>query len=128
MDKIIQFVNEQMLPKKEYPAFGPGDTILINYRITEGNKQRIQAYKGVVIAIRGRGLNKTITVRKVSFGVGVERIFPLYSPYIESIELIRKGKVRRAKLYYLRNLKGKKAKIKEKIEIVKEGEELTQQQ
>lgn len=102
-----------MLPKQEHPAFRPGDTITVNYKIKEGNKERVQAYKGIVIKISGHGVAKKITVRKVSSGVGVERIIPISSPFIDSIELNKRGKVRRSKIYYLRELKGKKAKIKE---------------
>lgn len=102
-------------PKKEFDAFGPGDTITVAYRIKEGNKERIQQYRGVVIKISGHGDKKRFTVRKVSDGVGVERIFPMESPFIESIKVMKYGKVRRAKLYYLRNLTGKKARIKERF-------------
>jgi len=115
MNKIIQQVNEMMLPQKEHPDFRPGDTITVNYKIKEGNKERIQAYKGIVIKISGHSTAKTITVRKTSSGVGVERIFPLNSPFIENIELNKRGKVRKSRIYYLRELKGKKAKIKEDI-------------
>ncbi len=102
-------------PKKDFDAFGPGDTINVAYRIKEGNKERIQQYRGVVIKISGHGDKKRFTVRKISDGIGVERIFPMESPFIESIKVIKFGKVRRAKLYYLRNLTGKKARIKERI-------------
>ncbi|MDE7437977.1 MAG: 50S ribosomal protein L19 [Muribaculaceae bacterium] len=102
-------------PKKEFEAFGPGDTITVAYRIKEGNKERIQQYRGVVIKINGQGDKKRFTVRKISDGVGVERIFPMESPFIESITVMKHGKVRRAKLYYLRNLTGKKARIKERF-------------
>ena len=102
-------------PKKEFEAFGPGDTITVAYRIKEGNKERIQQYRGVVIKINGQGDKKRFTVRKISDGVGVERIFPMQSPFIESITVMKHGKVRRAKLYYLRNLTGKKARIKERF-------------
>jgi large subunit ribosomal protein L19 len=100
--------------KKNFPAFKSGDTITVAYRIKEGNKERIQQYRGVVISITGHGEKKRFTVRKMTENVGVERIFPMDSPFIESIELNKVGKVRRAKLYYLRNLTGKKARIKEK--------------
>ncbi len=103
-------------PKKEFPAFGPGDTITVSYRIKEGNKERIQQYRGVVIRISGHENKKRFTVRKVSDGIGVERIFPIESPFIESIAVNKFGKVRRAKLYYLRNLTGKKARIKERFD------------
>ena len=102
-------------PKKEFEAFGPGDTITVAYRIKEVNKERIQQYRGVVIKINGQGDKKRFTVRKISDGVGVERIFPMESPFIESITVMKHGKVRRAKLYYLRNLTGKKARIKERF-------------
>ncbi len=98
----------------EIPKFGPGDNIAVSYKIKEGNKERIQIFKGVVIQIKGEGSNKRFTVRKISNNVGVERIFPFNSPFIEKVELLRQGKVRRARLYYLRGLTGKKARIKEK--------------
>ena len=101
-------------PKKEIDAFGPGDTVSVAYRIKEGNKERIQQYRGVVIKISGHGDKKRFTVRKISDGIGVERIFPMESPFIESVKVMKYGKVRRAKLYYLRNLTGKKARIKER--------------
>ncbi len=100
-------------PKKEIDTFGPGDTITVAYRIKEGNKERIQQFKGVVIRINGHEDKKRFTVRKISNGVGVERIFPMESPFIEKITVNKYGKVRRAKLYYLRGLTGKKARIKE---------------
>lgn len=106
-------------PKKEFDQFGPGDTVTVAYRIKEGNKERIQQYKGVVIRINGQGDKKRFTVRKISDGVGVERIFPIESPFIESIKVTKYGRVRRSKLYYLRSLTGKKARIKERI--VKKG-------
>ena len=98
---------------KEIPEFRSGDTVRVNVRIQEGEKFRIQAFEGVVIAVKRRGLQSTFTVRKVSFGCGVERIFPLYSPMIEGIERLKRGRVRRAKLYYLRQRKGKAARIRE---------------
>lgn len=101
-------------PEKKVDDFGPGDTITVAYRIKEGNKERIQMYRGVVIKICGQGDKKRFTVRKISDGIGVERIFPLESPFIDSITVNKYGKVRRAKLYYLRNLTGKKARIKER--------------
>lgn len=110
----IKFVNDQMLKKSSYPDFRPGDNIVVSYKIIEGNKERIQKFRGDVIQISGAGANKTFTVRKMSNGVGVERIFPYSSLIIENIELLKRGKVRRAKLYYLRDLVGKKARIKEK--------------
>ena len=101
-------------PKKEIDEFGPGDTITISYRIKEGNKERIQQFRGVVIRINGHMEKKRFTVRKISDGVGVERIFPLHSPFIDHIELVTEGSVRRSRLYYLRDLKGKAARIKPK--------------
>lgn len=103
--------------RNDIPEFWPGDTVKVNVRVVEGTRSRIQAFEGVVISRRGGGLRETFTVRKISFGVGVERTFPLHSPVIESIEVSRRGKVRRAKLYYLRERVGKKARIKEKREI-----------
>lgn len=111
---LINYVHDQLTEKKDYPSFSPGDNIAVSYKIIEGAKERIQTFKGNVIQINGEGSTKTFTVRKISNGVGVERIFPFASPIIDSIEVLKKGKVRRAKLYYLRNLVGKKAKIKEK--------------
>src|SRR5207253_1010692 len=96
------------------PAFGPGDTIIVNVKVVEGERSRVQAYEGVCIGRSGGGLNENFTVRKISYGEGVERVFPLYSPMIDSIKLVRKGKVRRAKLYYLRGRRGKAARIVEK--------------
>ncbi len=116
--------------KKDYPPFKVGDTIRVNYKIKEGDKERIQGFEGVVIRIKNRGLNKMFTVRKESYGVGVERTFPYYSPNIESIKLTKYGKVRRAKLYFLRNLKGKAAtrKIKEIKSWEKEAHEKFKQE
>lgn len=110
----IKFVQDEMLNKPNFPAFRPGDNIDVRYKIIEGAKERIQSFRGDVIKIRGEGANKTFTVRKMSNGVGVERIFPFASPNIAEIRLLKRGKVRRAKLYYLRKLVGKKARIKEK--------------
>jgi len=112
---LLQRIEELYLPKKEYPAFKVGDTVRVYYKIVEGEKERIQPFEGVVIRIKGSGPNKTFTVRKESYGVGIERIFPYYSPNIEKIEVVKYGKVRRAKLYFLRKYKGKEAigKIKE---------------
>jgi large subunit ribosomal protein L19 len=105
---------EQLQMKQEIPVFRPGDTVRIQVRIVEGARERLQAFEGVVIAISGSGVRRNITVRKVSYGVGVERIFPLHSPRIESIQVVRYGKVRRAKLFYLRQLRGRAARIKER--------------
>ncbi len=109
---LIRAVEETYL--REIPDFSIGDTIRVYVRVVEGDKERIQPFEGVVIARRGSGIKETIMVRKVSYGIGVERIFPLHSPVIEKIEVIRRGDVRRAKLYYLRHKKGKAAKVKEK--------------
>ncbi|MGP1422007.1 MAG: 50S ribosomal protein L19 [Tannerella sp.] len=111
---LIKVAEEAFATKKEHPAFKSGDTITVSYRIKEGNKERIQQYRGVVIRISGQGDKKRFTVRKMSENVGVERIFPIESPFIENIVLNKIGKVRRSKLYYLRKLTGKKARIKEK--------------
>ena len=115
-DAIIKLVNEQMWAKTDadVPSFKAGDTITVSYKIIEGNKERVQSFRGVVIQIKGSGKTKMFTIRKVSNGVGVERIFPLYSPHIDKIEVNKIGVVRRARIYYLRDLTGKKARIKEK--------------
>lgn len=105
---------EQEFIQKSIPDFKPGDTVNVHYKIKEGNKERIQQYQGYVIQRRNSGINETITVRKISNGIGVERIFPIYSPNVDKIELVSRGKVRRARLFYLRDAKGKSAKIKEK--------------
>ena len=114
---IIAELEKEQLQKlsanKEIPDFEPGDTVLVNVKVVEGDKSRVQAYEGVCIARAGRGINQSFTVRKISYGEGVERVFPLFSPMIDSIKLVRRGKVRRAKLYYLRGLRGKKARITE---------------
>lgn len=109
---LIKFVEEQAVVKKEVPSFKSGDTVSVHYKIREGNKERIQIYQGVVIQRNSVGVNETFTVRKMSNGVGVERIFPINSPNIDKIEVNSRGKVRRAKLFYLRALTGKAARIK----------------
>jgi large subunit ribosomal protein L19 len=101
----------------EVPEIAPGDTVRVHFKVIEGDKERVQPFEGLVIAVRGSGVNRTFTVRKVSFGVGVERIFPLYSPRIERIEILRRGKVRRAKLYYLRKKSAKESRIEERREV-----------
>lgn len=111
---LIKVAEEAFATGKEFPSFGPGDTVTVAYKIIEGSKERIQLYRGVVIKISGHGDKKRFTVRKMSGTVGVERIFPIESPNIDSIEVNKRGKVRRAKLYYLRKLTGKKARIAEK--------------
>lgn len=114
MSNIIQELeNEQMI--REVPAFAPGDTVVVQVKVKEGSRERLQAFEGVCIARRNRGLNSAFTVRKISHGEGVERVFQTYSPSIESISVKRRGDVRRAKLYYLRGLSGKAARIKEKL-------------
>ena len=105
---------ERLAGEVELPDFGPGDTVRVNVKVTEGSRERVQAFEGVCIARKSRGLNSAFTVRKISNGEGVERIFPLYSPVIESIQVVRRGVVRRAKLYYLRGRRGKSARIKER--------------
>jgi len=111
---LIKYVHEQLTPRKDLPKFRPGDNISVSYKIIEGAKERIQVFRGDVIQINGEGATKTFTVRKMSNGVGVERIIPFSSPAIDNIEVLKRGKVRRAKIYYLRELTGKKAKIKER--------------
>jgi large subunit ribosomal protein L19 len=115
---VIQQLEQEQLEKlsagKVIPDFGPGDTIIVNVKVVEGERSRVQAYEGVCIGRSGGGLNESFTVRKISYGEGVERVFPLYSPMIDSIKVVRKGKVRRAKLYYLRGRRGKSARIVEK--------------
>lgn len=115
----INFVHEQMTKKFEYPEFKAGDNLAVSYKIVEGSKERIQIFRGDCIQIKGEGSTKTFTVRKMSSGVGVERIFPYASPNIVEIKILKRGKVRRARLYYLRDLVGKKARIKEKKFIKK---------
>jgi len=112
--QLINKINAQFHPKKDYPAFKAGDTITVHYKIKKGNKERIQLYQGVVLQRKGTGPGETVTVRKISNGIGVERIIPLISPSIEKIELNKSGVVRRAKIFYLRSLTGKKARIEEK--------------
>src|SRR4249919_3101035 len=105
---------DRLLKTRKIPAFQPGDTVRVNVKIKEGERERVQAYEGVCIARGGQGINESFTVRKISFGEGVERVFPVMSPMIDSITVVRRGKVRRAKLYYLRDLRGKSARIVEK--------------
>jgi large subunit ribosomal protein L19 len=115
---LIQQLEKEQVAKlstgKDIPDFGPGDTVLVNVKVVEGDRSRIQAYEGVCIGRSGGGLNESFTVRKISYGEGVERVFPLYSPMIDSIKVVRRGKVRRAKLYYLRGRRGKSARIVER--------------
>jgi large subunit ribosomal protein L19 len=117
MNIIQELEKEQaaaIMGGRAVPDFAPGDTVKVNVKVTEGTRTRIQAYEGVVIARSGGGLNESFTVRKISYGEGVERVFPLYSPSVDSVEVVRRGKVRRAKLYYLRGRRGKAARITEK--------------
>jgi len=111
-DLLRDVVAEEL--RTEVPEFSPGDTVRVNYRIREGNKERIQAFEGICIGRRGGGMSETFTVRKISSGIGVERVFPMHAPTVEGVEIIRRGRVRRAKLYYLRNLRGKAARIRER--------------
>ena len=114
MSNIIDELNNEQM-KQDLPDFGPGDTVVVDVKVTEGNRERIQAYEGVVIAVRNRGLHSAFTVRKISYGEGVERVFQTHSPIVAGIKVKRRGAVRRAKLYYLRELTGKAARIKEKL-------------
>jgi large subunit ribosomal protein L19 len=121
---IIQTLEAEQAAKlaaiRAIPAFQPGDTVIVNVKVKEGDRARVQAYEGVCIARNGGGLNESFTVRKISYGEGVERVFPIYSPMIDSIKVVRRGKVRRAKLYYLRDRRGKSARIAEKMETATE--------
>ena len=113
MSDILRELEEEQL-RQDLPAFSPGDTVRVLYRVREGEKERIQAFEGVCIGKRGGGLAETFTVRKISSGIGVERVFPLHAPTVKGVEIVRRGRVRRAKLYYLRGLRGKAARIPEK--------------
>ena len=115
MSNIIQAIDNEQMTGKEIPDFRPGDTVVVQVKVKEGNRERLQAFEGFVIAKRNRGINSAFTVRKISHGEGVERVFQTYSPMIASITVKRRGDVRRAKLYYLRELSGRKARIKEKV-------------
>jgi len=126
MNLLKQIENEQVAKLsagKEIPDFQPGDTVVVNVKIVEGERSRVQAYEGVCIGRAGSGLNENFTVRKISYGEGVERVFPLYSPMIDSIKVVRKGKVRRAKLYYLRGRRGKSARIVERVDHTAAGDQ-----
>lgn len=111
---LIKQIHQELTPAKDFPTFRPGDNVAVSYKIVEGDKERIQTFRGDVIQMAGTGATKTFTVRKMSSGVGVERIFPIATPNLVNVEVLKRGKVRRAKLFYLRALKGKKAKIKER--------------
>lgn len=113
MSDLLQDVVREQL-RDDIPDFSPGDTVRVNYRIREGAKERIQAFEGVCIKRKGGGIDETFTVRKISSGIGVERVFPLHAPTVEGLEVLRRGRVRRAKLYYLRDLRGKAARIRER--------------
>jgi large subunit ribosomal protein L19 len=122
MTNIIAILEQEQM-SKEIPDFRPGDTVIVQVKVKEGNRERLQAFEGLVIAKRNRGLNSAFTVRKISHGEGVERVFQTYSPLIAEIQIKRRGDVRRAKLYYMRNLRGKAARIKEKISTQSSKEE-----
>ncbi|MBU0489192.1 MAG: 50S ribosomal protein L19 [Bacteroidetes bacterium] len=112
--ELLRQIENEIMQKPEMPAFKAGDTIIVSYKIREGSKERIQQFQGVVIQRNGTGVKETFTVRKISNGIGVERIIPVYSPFVDEVKLLKRGKVRRAKIFYLRELKGKAARIKEK--------------
>ncbi len=114
MDSLIKLVQDELIEKKDLPEFGAGDTVTVYYEIREGNKTRTQFFKGVVVQVRGSGATKTFTIRKISNDIGVERIFPFNMPTLQKIEVNKHGKVRRARIFYFRNLRGKKARIREK--------------
>ena len=116
VEQIEQAQVEKLVEARPIPSFSPGDTVRVKVKVVEGARERVQAFEGVCIARRNRGINSSFTVRKISYGEGVERVFPLYSPRIDEIEVVRRGDVRRAKLYYLRGLRGKRARIAEKVE------------
>jgi large subunit ribosomal protein L19 len=120
MANIIEQIDAEQIARlsanKTIPVFAPGDTVIVNVKVKEGERTRVQAYEGVVIARNGGGLNESFTVRKISYGEGVERVFPIYGPLIDSIKVVRRGKVRRAKLYYLRDRRGKSARIAERVD------------
>ena len=119
MNLIAQLEAEQaakLIEGKTIPDFRPGDTVIVNVKVKEGERSRVQAYEGVVISRQGGGLNESFTVRKISYGEGVERVFPIHAPLIDSIKLVRRGRVRRAKLYYLRDRRGKSARIAERVD------------
>jgi large subunit ribosomal protein L19 len=113
-NELIQYVEDNFITTREFPKFKAGDTVNVSYRIVEGSKERIQNFQGVVLQIKGSSVNKTFTVRKISGGIGVERVFPFTSPMIADLKVVKRGVVRRARIYYLRNLTGKKARIKER--------------
>jgi large subunit ribosomal protein L19 len=122
MSKLIQAIEAAQIKDKNLPDFRPGDLVVVQIKVKEGDRERLQAFEGDVIAIRNRGLNSAFTVRKISHGEGVERVFQTHSPLVHSVEIVRRGHVSRAKLYYLRNLQGKKARIKEKVAAASNAE------
>ena len=117
---MIKFVHNEISRKADFADFKPGDNVVVSYKIIEGNKERLQDFRGDIVQIKGEGATKTFTVRKISNGVGVERIFPFHSPNISEVKVLKRGRVRRARLYYLRDLVGKKARIREKQDNIKE--------
>lgn len=119
MSKLVQAIEKMQMQDKKFPDFAPGDLVVVQIKVKEGERERLQAFEGDVIAIRNRGLNSAFTVRKISHGEGVERVFQTYSPLVHSVQIVRRGDVRRAKLYYLRDLQGRKARIKEKVSDAK---------
>lgn len=121
MDRL-EMIEKGLERKDDIPQFSPGDTVKVHVKVIEGDKERIQVFEGVIIGIKGKSNRETFTVRKISYGVGVERIFPIHSPTVEKVEVVRNGKVRRAKLYYLRDKKGKDTRIKEKRSLLSERE------
>ena len=128
LQQLEQREVDRLTENKTIPAFSAGDTVRVNVKVSEGNRERIQAYEGVCIARKNAGINSAFTVRKISYGEGVERVFPLYSPKLASIEVVRRGDVRRAKLYYLRNRSGKSARIREKLPARRSPRELAEAQ
>ena len=120
---IIETLEQEQIARlaKDVPEFAPGDTVIVNVKVKEGERSRVQAYEGVCIARSGGGLNESFTVRKISYGEGVERVFPIHSPMIDSVKVVRRGKVRRAKLYYLRDRRGKSARIAERTDRARSG-------
>lgn len=122
IEQLEQEQVERLTADRPVPEFGPGDTVRVNVKVVEGNRERVQAYEGVCIGRKNAGLNSSFTVRKISYGEGVERVFPLYSPRIDSIDVVRRGAVRRAKLYYLRSRRGKSARIAEKRDVRRPAE------
>ncbi len=115
MSNLVQMIESEQMKGKTFPKFLPGDTVVVQIKVKEGERERLQSFEGTVIAIRNRGLNSAFTVRKISHGEGVERVFQTYSPIVDSVTVKRNGNVRRAKLYYLRELQGKKARIEERV-------------